>query len=162
MQVLLLVIAATAHASQPGDSPCSLISSTEIGAVTGVAVREGAMLFHGAPTSSCWFAGLEGGRIALFVRRLESGTWTAGQVDRMRRGVNFGSYREIEGVGERAFLLDRKGAATVLCVFDDRYYIQVAFIGIGYGTQRPEALEAVARTALRRLPSATARTPVVR
>jgi hypothetical protein len=47
-----------------------------------------------------------------------SGEWAVRQVDRMRRGVSFGNYREVQGIGERAFLLDRKGAPAVLCVFE--------------------------------------------
>lgn len=165
----LVMGAAIAHAEQPGDSgnsfptpnPCSLLSSAEIGVAAGEAVNEGVILFRNGSTASCSFARTSGGRIAVFIRRSPSGEWAAKQVERMRRGVSFGSYREVQGIGERAFLLDRKGAAAVLCVFESPYYLQIAVLGAGDWPREPKVVENLARTALRRLASVTAKDGVI-
>jgi hypothetical protein len=75
----------------------------------------------------------------------------------MRRGVSFGSYREVGAVGERGFLLDRKAVGFVLCVFRNPCYLQISALGVGDGMQEPAVLEKLARTALRRLASVTAK-----
>ena len=122
-----------------------------------VAVNEGAILFRNGSTPGCSFARTGGGRIIVFIRRLPSGEWAAEQVDRMRRGVSLGSYREVGAVGERGFLLDRKAAGFVMCVFRNPYYLQISALGVGDGMQEPAVLEKLARTALRRLASVTAK-----
>ena len=152
----LIAGVALGHAGEPLEpNPCSLLSSAEIGAATGVAVTEGTIAIHNGSTTSCSFARRGGGRIAVFIRR-PGAAWAADQVDRMRRGVGLGSYREVGAVGERAFLLDRNAAGAVLCVFQHPYYLQLSIVGAGDPPQRPAILEKLARTALRRLTSRTA------
>ena len=160
---VLLIGAEIAYAGQPGNSgnsiptpnPCSLLSAAEVGAAAGEAIKDGVILFRNGSTASCSFARTRGGRIAILIRRPPSREWTGEQVERMRRGVSLGSYREVDGVGERAFILDLKDAAAVLCVFESPYYLQVSVLGAGDGSRKTEVVERLARIALRRLAPVT-------
>jgi hypothetical protein len=146
----LFAVAAGAGAAQaPG--PCSLLSRVEVEQAIGAAIADGTVRVNTPAVASCSFDYSGGGSVAISIRHMSSRYWSDEQIDRMRRGVGLGSYRETAGLGRRSFLLDLNTAGAVLCVFQDSYYLRISVLRVGDPSRRHAILEKLAQTALNRI-----------
>ena len=139
---LLLCGAGIASASLP--DVCTLVPKTYLERAAGVALGNVSLHVRNDGAASCEFQGHGRARIAILLRQTKP-QWVTEQVARMERGVNWGSYRETRGIGDRAFVLEMKTSA-VLCIFQDDYYLQIT----GEPAHRQQ-LEELGRMALCRL-----------
>jgi hypothetical protein len=129
---------------------CTLLSRVDVGEAVGTSVGEGESRLRTATFTRCSFSGRNGGDAAILVRRIPSGDWASEQQERLHRGVQFGTYSEMAGIGDRAFLSKiRQG--SVLCVFVGEYYFQISLFRIGEPSRVPAVLEKLAHSALTRL-----------
>jgi hypothetical protein len=129
---------------------CTLLSRLEVGEAAGVTFGEGELRLRTATVTRCLFSGGNGGNAALLVRRIPSADWESEQRARLQRGVHFGTYSEIAGIGDRAFS-SRIGQGSILCVFVGDYYLQVSLFRMGEVSHPSAILEKLARRALTRL-----------
>src|SRR3954453_13408317 len=116
----LLKCAAAQTSSNPIADPsdvCTLLSTREVADAVGVPVREGVSRLRSGNLRSCWFGGERPGEVAILVRRLPTADWASEEVGRMSRGVQAGTYREVAGIGDHAFMYSLHKAGGVLCVF---------------------------------------------
>ena len=142
--------------AEPPDA-CALLSRLDVQDAAGIPVGAGVSRLRTATLTSCSFAGERGGRLAVLVRTAPTGDWVSEQAGRMKRGIRFGTYREVPGIGDRSFLYDMRGAGGVLCVFGAGYYLQVSLFRLGEESRISAALEKLARSALARLRSCSYR-----
>jgi hypothetical protein len=149
--ILILVACLTSPLMGQSPDACGLLSRLEVEDAAGIRVREGAPRLRSGNLTSCWFAGEDPGQVAILVRRLPSADWVSEQVARMRRGAEFGTYREMAGIGDRAFLYTTQKGGGVMCVFGREYYLQVSLYRSGEDSSTPAVLEKLARSALARL-----------
>ena len=149
----LLTYAAAQTSSNPLAEPsdvCTLLSRREAGEAAGIPVSEGVSRLSGN-FRSCWFGLERSGQVAILLRRIPTANWASEEVGRMSRGVQFGTYREVAGIGDHAFLYSLHKAGGVLCVFGADYYLQVSLYRNREDSRIPAALETLARSALARL-----------
>jgi hypothetical protein len=140
---LAIVAAAVAPLSRAAVDACSYVSTREAG------IRVNASRMRTGEVTGCSFADARGGNVVMVIRQLAaSDAWTSAQTARMARGT----YREVAGLGDRAFLYATHSVA-VLCVFDGRYYVQVSLYRPPDGSE-VATLQAIARRALAWLHSA--------
>jgi hypothetical protein len=77
----------------------------------------------------------------------------------MKMGALYGSFRPVEGLGERAFVLDMHGAGAALCVFRTDYYLQVSVFKAGDAAAVLPRVEKLVKAALARAEYASERLP---
>jgi hypothetical protein len=128
---------------------CSVISQADVAELAGTPVAEGKAGVTERGVTSCSFAGEHGGQVTVLVRRVQAGSWRQEQEARMRRGA----YREVQGIGDRAFLYTLRERA-VLCVFGPEYYLQISLRRIEGGAPIESKLERLAAAALAQLGTA--------
>jgi len=129
---------------------CALLSRWKVREVVGSPVGEGESRLISTNFTRCLFHERSGGNTAILVRRFPSGNWESEQMSRLRRSVELGTYREVAGIGDRAFLGEMRQGA-VLCVFEGERYLQVSVFRIGGTGGSGPVLEKLARYALARL-----------
>lgn len=134
---------------------CGLLSRADVAEAV-APVGEGLPRTLGRDVTSCLFAAERGGQVTLLVHRIPPGAWMFEQIERMKRGVQLGTYREVHGIGDRSFLYLPQSEAGVLCVFHGGYYLQVSMLRMARAVRRPAALESLAIRALARLSGGTA------
>jgi hypothetical protein len=137
-------------ALRQGPTACALLSGPDVVDAVGTRVGEGVTRIVNPDVTSCSFAGERGGQVAILVRRAPASDWVSEQIARMTRGVQFGTYREVPGIGKRSFLYNVRSAGAVLCVFGPRYYLQVSLFHMGEDSRIPSILERLATSALAR------------
>ncbi len=149
--ISVALVPAQAASVQPEvPNACALLSRLEVGQAAGTTVGEGELRLRTATLTRCMFARRDGANAALMVRRIPSGNWESEQRGYFQRGVQFGAYREMAGIGDRAFSR-QIGQGSVLCVFVGEYYLQVSLFRMGEGSRASASLEKLARSALARL-----------
>jgi hypothetical protein len=151
--VLLAGALSSAGSAQPITdlpSPCSLLSRLEVEEAAGATVGEGESRLKTGSVTRCSFPGRNGGNTSILIRWSWPEEWVSEQLGRFYRGVEFGSYRQVTGIGERAFLREAREGA-VLCVFAGEYCLQVSEYRMGEDGRMPAVLEKLARRALGRL-----------
>jgi hypothetical protein len=130
---------------------CALLSSLDVQEAVGIPVGEGVSRLRTGTLTSCSFAAERGGQVAILVRRAPSAEWVSEQIGRMNRGVQFGTWRELRGIGSRSFLYDMHRSGAVLCIFGAGYYLQISVLRVGDTFRVPAVLEKVAAKAVVRL-----------
>jgi hypothetical protein len=145
-----LVPAQAAPVNPEVPNACTLLSRLEVGEAAGTTVGEGELRLRTATTTRCMFARSDGGNAALLVRRIPSEDRESEQREHFQRGVQFGAYREMAGIGDRAFSR-QIGQGSVLCVFVGEYYLQVSLFRMGEGPWASANLKKLARRAIARL-----------
>jgi hypothetical protein len=148
LTVLISAAASAQQANAPANA-CTLLTSTEIAEAVGARVYQGEARIQSDTTTACRFAGAEGGVVAVLVRRIPQEKWASEQIDRMQRNPR--SFRELPGMGERAFLYDLNGTGAVLCVFRGGYYMQLSVFRMGGAPKARAAVEVLARKCLTRV-----------
>lgn len=130
---------------------CALLSRRTMEVTSGVPVAEGAPGLNSQSLASCSFAGQHGGEAMILVRWAPTGDWVTEQIARMKRGVGFGTYREVPGIGEQSFLYTIRASGAVLCVFGSGYYLQVSLYRIVENSQITTALAKLANLSIQTL-----------
>ena len=155
MLKMLLIAAATARFAAGSQAQawnaCALLSNLEIKAILDVPVGAGVVRLDGGSVTGCRFAGKNGAAVTVLVRRCTRRGWAEEQAARMKRGAGEGNYREVPGVGERAFLLDLHQAGAALCVFDGGRYVQISAVRMGDSSRVSPGIEKLARKVLERM-----------
>jgi len=109
--------------------------------------------------TSCSFPIKDGGSITVLFRRNADRAWIAEQEQRMKMGAQYGSFRPVDGLGERAFVLDMHAAGAALCVFRADYYLQVSVFKAGDAATVLPRVEKLVKAALARAEYASERLP---
>jgi hypothetical protein len=130
------------------------LSRLEVEEAAGIPVRQGVSRLTNGNLTSCWFAGERPGQVAILVRRFPTPAWTSEQLERMNRAVPFGTYREVAGIGDRAFLYNIQKTGGVLCVFAADYYLQVSLFRRNEEPRIAGLLQKLAASALTQLRAA--------
>jgi len=136
--------------NQEALNACTLLSRLEVGEAAGATVGGGEFHLMNPAVTRCLFPGGAGGNAAILVRRIPSEDWESEQREHFQRGVQFGAYREMAGIGDRAFSR-QIGQGSVLCVFVGEYYLQVSLFRMGEGPWASANLKKLARRAIARL-----------
>jgi hypothetical protein len=129
---------------------CDLLSRRTVEEASGVRVAEGVPLLNSGSVTSCSFEEEHGGRVMILARSAPASDWVNEQVARMIRGVTLGTYREVSGIGERAFVYTIRGSGAVLCIFGTEYYLQISLLRMGEEPQIMAVLAKLAASALAR------------
>src|SRR5512140_2196284 len=79
---------------------CALLSRLEVGKAVGTMVGEGEPRINAPTFTRCLFSGADGRNAAVLVRHIPSNAWEPEQLGRFQRGVQLGTYSEIEGIGD--------------------------------------------------------------
>ncbi|MGB9457368.1 MAG: hypothetical protein WCB12_15070 [Bryobacteraceae bacterium] len=140
---------------------CGLLSRRTVEEASGVRVAEGVPQLSFGSVTSCSFEEEHGGRVMILARSAPASDWANEQVARMIRGVTLGTYREVSGIGERAFVYTIRGSGAVLCIFGTQYYLQISLFRMGEEPQIMAVLAKLAASALARQ-SDTAQTKLLR
>jgi hypothetical protein len=145
---LFLVLTIPTHAETPRTA-CDLLSPAEVEHALHVPVGLGSPRVNAELVTNCLFTAGRDGTVSILFRRNASADWVAEQRHRM---TGQGSFRPVRGVGDSAFVLDKREQGAALCVFLGEYYLQVSVFRLGGAdVVRPAAVE-LARQALSRLP----------
>ena len=142
--------AAGAHAMK-APVPCALLTKEEVVEAINATVSAGEARISTASLGSCSFRAKGGGDVLVLVRLAPGKDWQSEQVARMYQGVRMGTYRMVEGLGERAFLFDMGSAGAVLCVFLEGDYLQISLLRLEDPSKVAAAAEQLARRALERM-----------
>ena len=134
----------------PGDV-CGLLPGLDVAETVGTPLKEGVARLRTGTLASCSFAGERGAQVSILVRLAPTADWESEQVGRMSRAGRFGTYREVPGIGDRAFLYDMQRNGAVLCVFGAGYYLQVSLWRREEAPRTPDVLKKLAGLALARL-----------
>jgi hypothetical protein len=144
-----------------GRDACSLLSRLEAQDESGMALGEGIPRLKRAEVASCEFAGKRGGQVAVLVRPFPGADWVSAEMERMSRVRKLGTYRQVAGIGTRAFSYELHGSGAqnsgaqssvgVLCVFGSNFYLQISLSPLGEISEGPSVLKALARKAIERL-----------
>jgi hypothetical protein len=127
---------------------CGLLSTLEVAEAVGTPLKVGVSRWSTGTLTGCSFAGERDGKVAILVRRAPAADWVSEQAGRMTRGVRFGTYREVPGIGYRSFFYDMQRKCAVLCVFGVGYYLQVSLVRQGADSRTPAVLQRLAGIAL--------------
>ena len=144
---LLLCLSTPARAQFP-PTACSLLSPAEVEQVLHVPMGPGSPRVNAGNLTSCLFTARGGGKVSILLRRNASRNWIAEQRYRMSGASTF---RPLGGLGDSAFVLDRRGQGAALCVFRGEYYLQISAFGTGGASDVLPATEELARKALSRM-----------
>lgn len=142
---LLLGMPTPVHAEFP-PTACGLLSAGEVEQALHVPVSNGSPRVNTEILTSCVFTDGRGGVVSILLRRNTSQDWTTEQRRRMS-----GSFRPFAGLGDSAFVLDRREQGAALCVFRGEYYLQISIFQVGSADAVLPAAEDLARKALSRL-----------
>ena len=130
---------------------CSLLAKEAVEQALGTSVGEARMGANNGTVTSCSFPIKGGGSISVLFRRNAERAWIAEQEQRMNRGVRYGSFRPVDGLGEQAFVLDLRAAGAALCVFRTDYYLQVSVFKAGDAAAVLPGMEKLVKAALARV-----------
>jgi hypothetical protein len=144
---LLLVIPLPTHAESPATA-CHLLSPAEVEHALHIPVGPGSPRVNTELVTNCLFTAGRDGAISILLRRNAAAGWTAEQ---RRRMTGAGSFRPVSGVGDSAFVLDKREQGAALCVFLGGYYLQISVFRSGGADTVLPAVEELARQALSRL-----------
>jgi hypothetical protein len=133
-----------------GPNACALLSRPEVIEAVGGTVGDGELRLRTKSFTRCLFPTGSGGSAAILVRQLESADWASEQLGRLHRGTQFGTYREVAGIGQRAFLRETP-QTSILCVFAETHYLQVSLFRTGAASENSAAVAKLAQIALARL-----------
>ena len=148
------LIAVLPAMAQPSDA-CSLLPRGVVESAVGTSVGPGRTGIDNRVASSCSFPIKGAGSVSVLVRRSTETGWIAAQQQRMNRGVQLGTYRSVDGLGEPAFVFDMQNSGAALCVFHGNSYLQVSIFDAGRSLAVLPAVERLTRAALARLEFST-------
>jgi len=127
---------------------CGLLSPADIERVLHAPVGDGGPRVNTEVLTTCSFSVAQSGSVSILLRRDSLKEWSGEQRNRMTCGISF---RPVSGLGDAAFVLDRRPKGVTLCVFLGANYLQVSVLGLGDSDSVLPAATALARKALCRL-----------
>ena len=145
---LLFAITNPTHAESP-PTACDLLSPAEVDRALHVRVGPGSPRVNTELVTNCLFIAGRDGTISVLFRRNAAADWAAEQ---RRRMTGPGSFRPVSGVGDSAFVLDKREQGAALCIFQGEYYLQISVFRLGGADTVLPAAEELARQALSQLP----------
>jgi hypothetical protein len=138
----LSVMARSAGAGQNNaTSACTLLSQAEIEQAVGAVINSGENRLTIDGASACRFTIKGGGLITVVVRSPSRPDWISEQIARMASHPQ--RFHEVNGIGDRSFLLDMTEKAAALCVFHADHFIQVSAFGVAQPSKFLPALVAL-------------------
>jgi hypothetical protein len=145
--ICLGVIARPAGAWQNNaPSACMLLSQAEIQQAVGAVINSGENRLTIEGASACRFTIKGGGLITVVVRSPSRPDWISEQIARMASHPQ--RFHEVNGIGDRSFLLDMTEKAAALCVFHADHYTQVSAFGVAQPSKLLPALVALVEKGL--------------
>lgn len=153
----LLILGGTINAAEqakprPAAKPlsaCALVTKAEIEEVIGRAISDG-MPRKDRTMDICAFTTPKGDQVNIFVTRSPAKRDLSKALDQAREAMPGATVREVQGLGDKALLVDHPTRGTLLSVYRAGDTLVVSVLEAGDGAKADAAAEKIARKAFKR------------